>query len=263
MDESASPNVEAPPPDPSVPDPVATPPTGAGPPERARFGIRHLLLWTALSAVLLANQEQAIRHLAAGAQLVQTGFYTAHRALSCVLEGAALLSFFVAANCWRQRIRFPVYPGEWLWLFEGCMTLFSVFRIQFELRYIDRDWGLLPSGLLGVGLSILPLVVLVIARLPQRWRFLMAVLAAETFWDALRSLLFSYQRMIGGGFINLFATWINMLTASVLILSAAAVAAIDARRAGHLPWTHWLPLAIVAGIPLLGLLAGLVALLAA
>jgi len=242
---------------PLAPDPVTSVGATGGPPERPRFGILHLMLWTALSALLLANQRQAIQYLPAGATIGESPWQLLHWALFSALEGAALMSLPVAVAWWTRRIRFPVYPGEWLWLFQGCLALFGVFRLNVEFRFIDQGWAQLPSGIVGLGLSVLPLIVLVAARLPRRWRAYLLLVSVDTFWEALRALVISFQRMIGGGYINLYSAWVNVPVAAVNLLATMGVAAIDGRRAGHLPWTHWLPLLIAIAQPLLTMVANL------
>ncbi|HEY2883286.1 MAG TPA: hypothetical protein VGJ15_12650, partial [Pirellulales bacterium] len=104
-----------------------------------RLSIRHLLVWTALSA--------AIYRLV---QIVQNGFDSVSLRPFRWLQSGSLIVLTMAIGasigsipffiqCKRRRLRFPITPGQWLWLTHG-ISMIGFIALWRCMTYLMRNY---------------------------------------------------------------------------------------------------------------------------
>ncbi len=225
--------------------------------ESPRLRIIHLLTWMALAAGYIT----AIRFLNGINDRTGQGGSDLRLALLGLqgIGGSAALGMLILWPSQRLRgVRFPYYPGEWLWLLVGCSTLFSLLMQVFPavLFVWDREtgsnvdwtyyrfaWG--TGNLLLASLSLLP--VLLISQ--TRWRLVFIAAAGAHLFNVANFFILSWLQIGTGAplvkLANFFIlSWLQFGIGMASTLFLAIVVAMD--MAGHrrYPWSHWAGVAI-------------------
>ena len=150
------------------PEVSVEPNSGTRPAEPERLSITHLLIWTALSAVLLAidRATSQLPHLETSAFGQMIAFIYAP------LFGAGVFALLLAA--WRATNggpRFPSQPGHWLLVISGIQSLLHLsIGLIVAVAQLGVSWELLQLGRLCEELACGTLLVLAIRDSRRSWR---------------------------------------------------------------------------------------------
>jgi hypothetical protein len=228
-----------------------------------RLRILHLLIWTAVAAVLL---KCALKH----DQLIRTVEQVEHahvcqnlgtRAIGSALDilfAACLVGLGVLVISRLRGGSGRLQPGHWVLVAEGCVIAFVVPLVK-VLRLVEMSstQSLFPARwftLTVVGVVFLAIlcrggVYLLAAyrtRDGRRWRACFLLLGVVALFMAMdyADLFLSESRKRSG------VSYISFDCANVLLCLVALVAALGGLRAGR-DWLHWLGLVVLGGVPAL------------
>lgn len=208
----------------------------------SRLGILHLLVLTACVAVSLSLSKFLLQSLGQGEF---TGVQAALHAFRAIGAGATMAGLLLWIARRRRGLSFPVYPGEYLavahgvitvtWLFGCCLAVgtgASFEQIWFRVYFMAA---------IGGGLMFYA----ALARLTiKRWRvffqFKLVVLGMVLCCHGF-----------GGYRGSTMLFLLEPLVTAVAVLMLGMILWIDHRQRKHVPWTHWLGVVMVFGFAIL------------
>jgi hypothetical protein len=224
-------------------------------PQQGRLGIMHLLVWIACVAVCFALS----RGSPSFGRVEPSIFWTVVRGMWSVVLGTGLGGLVLAVARWWRGTRFPVHPGEWLWLSDGIVAAASTLALAMlalAWRFaVERDsqesapdgfFGLASLAYLAVyAVQVVALMVPAILIRPLRWRAFMATatLAAILACCTLPFPDVVLQRSttpLGLRIRLVVATSGHLLTSGLLLV----VLVLDAAERKRYPWSHWTGVAL-------------------
>lgn len=226
------------------------------------FGIRHLLAWTALTAVVLSTYRVIYAQFLDSSSGVGEWMQSPIMALGIAIYSIALGGQLLVTGClaaWRLRgSRGRLEPGHWLAIYAvaqwlGSMTIIAVSRIA---DFASRDWSRvgwyvsLACSLVAAG-GLLWLA----SRKAEHgwWRLAFAVAGVGAFQGIAVNLLvwFLYFAFGNAGFTMQAALVMQGAPTVAQGVCVGIAMTADWRRNRPRPWTHWL----AAGCLLAGSLA--------
>jgi len=219
---------------------AAQPPPEGDPPPRPRLGIGHLLAATGLVAGYLGVARIAWDALESSGVHVRD--IDISSAFSGVLGGLALGGPVLVVAFRLRRVRFPYYPGEYLFVIMGVRVLVGVV-IPFLILWAAGLAVPGPAGGMRLPLFIVfaladPLLAAILClwgalRVHEPgWRGFFAVAFVET--ASICCCLVSPRVDLA---LFIFLLWMGSL--STLVLMVVVIS--DIRRHKAYPWTHWTP----------------------
>lgn len=226
-----------------------------------RFGIVHLLGWTACAAFLFGLQE-AITNWAIGGQSLEIPssiLNSLQRILRTLISGAAVGSLvMLAVRRWRA-MPFPRHPGEFLASMFGAAALGHLAASGLNVLVMRHGTGngtwLIRHGtllfyLFPVFVIYLSFVLWAVRTTRERWwriffiGFVMMVVIQC-------GLLFIFSLdLLGGAWRSQYAFVFIFLMKYMwlpLLLPLASAIRDDNRLGYHRPWPHWLGIGVLLG----------------
>lgn len=199
---------------------------------KPRLSILHLLVWTATSAAMLAVYRPF-----GGVDAKLTTWEIAYEIGCCIYGGIVAGGVFMwAARAWRRE-RFPVEPGEWLFVVQGgtVVLLATMSLLGIPFREIGGELRLLALGFVAMGM--LPVFL---CRQGRAWRLFFSVFALLYCTPLIllyptAGKLFLAPVLILRTFAAL-AFWLMVLALLFLIGAVATDYGKGTRRG----WVHWL-----------------------
>ncbi len=184
---------------------------------RERLRLIDLFVWTAVVAMCLAGARWFD-------PLVAYDLPLAMRLWIAITFGTALCSWPWYVSRLRDAARFPLLPGERLWLF---MVIVMSCRLLFEA-------GVMQGLILGEWMAFPVLAFLAVARQPVHWRVAFSVLGMS--W--LIAILVLLARWESQGW---FEWWLagKAMAWSAPVVAIALVGDVISPSRGELRWSHW------------------------
>ena len=182
-----------------------------------RFGIVHVLVWTALTAVLLAVDRE-ISVPSAGQTYV--AIHLAFRTFYAILGGAAVTGLWITVSKRSQLRTAALEPGQWLLVLIG-ITVLSHVVVQLGLVFLDAMTMHRYRFLLGwtwvaryVLITLLFVVVALRFIASRQWRIALLVMAAVELIRAKTIVLLVTHQIWAR--VGLFVPWDLAAAAAVL-----------------------------------------------
>jgi hypothetical protein len=216
-----------------------------------QFGILHLMIWTAVTAVLLKYYLAVIDE----SQFQQSVIYLWAARITQCLHAILLASTLVGsgvlirARCYRMFSR--LQPGHWfvlLFAFVG-ITYMAIWPLYRLLPAAQTIWLYLGSLVL-INAPMTGIYVWVIARWhgAKRWKLLMGTIALEdAITAALAMLMIAIAIPFRNGSMPYYLTsWIEAcaaIGAAAFLLLLPIVVILDLARRASRDWLHWLGIA--------------------
>jgi hypothetical protein len=201
------------------------------------LGIRHLLLWTACSAVLL-SVSLALNRIVEQRQGVSLEVETFIGCVGAITDGPAVAGFLIWLACLRRGVRFPIQPGEWLLVLGGTSALMILLTMAVWCRLpLEQANQILsiPAGLMAGGY----LIAAIWPPMPKWWRF--ALLAMAGLWgvEFVQNLILS--EFFDNPLAPLFDLIGPLYFVALIVSIAIVIACVSIDRARHLQrgWMHW------------------------
>jgi hypothetical protein len=202
---------------------------------RQPFGLGHLMVWVAMSAVYLGVRRiglpEDIWKALNGGQFITL-------AIGSIGGGAALGVFPLLIARRLKGVAFPIHPGEWLLLALGCRTLFSLDVTAPLLSVFD---GPLGWRFYNVASALLFIAVAVLCRRSTGWLSFFAIAALMHTMQFVSSCaeepMFDHT-MIGGLFRVVRPTLLGPFDPLMQCAVLAIIGMLDTWQQRR-PWTHW------------------------
>lgn len=206
-----------------------------------RFGIQHLLLWTACWGVYMALTRRYLGNDPGVSSLLSV-------ALFGVGYSAGLLGLAICLTRQVSGATWPIEPGEWLLMMIGAVFVFSEVQAIAFPNLFNSSFRVLTA------LRCLLLLVPILGQsMPWRWKYLFAVLLSIHLGVVTYLLLDGEPALTGR--LGQFSALIIFHSNGALLDWVIPVfwSAFDYRNHSKYTWLHWL--GIIAG----GWLSGCVA----
>ncbi|MCE9545146.1 MAG: hypothetical protein K8T25_06470 [Planctomycetia bacterium] len=225
-----------------------------------RLGIRHLLLWTALTALFLAVTTNGLNNSPPARPPDRQRWITVVSAIQALLGGASLTGCVLIGWHAIRRTLWPLEPGERLLLAFGLTYLMMVAFQWLCPRPLMSGMSVALAAYILTPVSCGAVIFATQAVLGRRQPWWAAVLwigvaercvyAATFLVFALNVFAFVEQRSLMGSLMRIGAIVLRYLfsiEATCIALALVAAIVVDARRGRKHRWLHWLGAAVLGG----------------
>jgi hypothetical protein len=234
-----------------------------------QFGIIHLMLWTAATAVLLKLYLALTGEL--NAQM-PAGYYWMSRvstALQAIVWASALVGSGVLIRLRFYTMLTRLQPGHWLVLIATLefVVLLVTLSIYWLLKSVEgvgmTAWILIVQALMSSLVAAPAVLAFVKLRDTKRWKIFMGVKAVAAVATVALTVLFTINVFFrtslyspgGSSFLwmNAISVCMGICYVAVFIMFVVAVA-LDLWRRAARDWLHWLGVGIVGSSYVLSLI---------
>jgi hypothetical protein len=220
-----------------------------------QFGIIHLMLWTAVTAVLLAYflalRGESINHIPTPSRWL----FQISQTIDAIMLASALVGSGVLIRARCYSILTKLQPGHWLTLIVSLDFVFQL-AVRLLYRFLNLH-GIEPrsilttqSGAVVTGTLIAAVYILAFTKLrdAKRWRILFGAKMLGAGVNAVVNLIFLVTILSTAWPSSVM--WISFFPGIwfvVVFIMLITVAVLDLRGRTPRDWLHWLGVGVVVG----------------